>query len=242
MKKVFALILAVITLSFCMTACVYEEVGVKLNKDESAEISTTVGLKKDFVDQLSSLGKSAPFEGKETFEKEVGGEKYIAYTETKEYETLDELQAALSEMKYNNDDAEKMWGDENLPVVESDEESDDDETAVEDYRVFKSVEIKKDGSKYIFSAVPNVLGGSMSGYDVDELFKADMTLEMPGKITAYKNGTVDGKTITFDLSKATDDSEFYAECKVPSMVPAFIGIGLAAAAAVAFIVLKKKRK
>ena len=80
------------------------------------------------------------------------------------------------------------------------------------------------------------------GYDVEELFKADMTLEMPGKITAYKNGKVDGKTITFDLSKMTDEDEMYAECKVPSMVPAFIGIGLAAAAAVAFIVLKKKRK
>ena len=107
--------------------------------------------------------------------------------------------------------------------------------------MFKSVEIKKDGSKYIFTAVPNVIGGSMSGYDVEELFKADMTLEMPGKITAYKNGKVDGKTITFDLSKMTDEDEMYAECKIPSMVPAFIGIGLAAAAAVAFIVLKKRK-
>ena len=242
MKRVIAVILSTFALSGMLSGCVYQGIDVKLNKNGSGNVAVTIGLKKDFVDQLSSLGKSAPFEGKETFEKEVGGEKYIAYTETKEYETLDELQAALSEMKYNSDDAEKMWGDENLPVVESDEESDDDETAVEDYRVFKSVEIKKDGSKYIFCAVPNVIGGSMSGYDVDELFRADMTLEMPGKIKAYKNGTVDGKTITFDLSKATDDSEFYAECKVPSMVPAFIGIGLAAAAAVAFIVLKKKRK
>ncbi|MBO4869576.1 MAG: hypothetical protein J5585_07685 [Clostridia bacterium] len=241
MKRVIAAIISTFALAGVLSGCVYQGVDVKLNKNGSGSVAVTIGLKKDFVDNLSSLGQSDPFEGKETFEKEVGGEKYIAYTETTEYSNLDELQKALSEMKYKSDAADEVLGDEDLPAIEGEDEETVTEEEVEDYRVFKSVEIKKDGSKYIFTAVPNVIGGSMSGYDVEELFKADMTLEMPGKITAYKNGKVDGKTITFDLSKMTDEDEMYAECKIPSMVPAFIGIGLAAAAAVAFIVLKKRK-
>ena len=72
MKKFFAIILAAVTLTLCLTGCVYEDLNVKLNKDGTGSIATTVGLKKDFVDQM--LGGQNPFEGKETQEIEVDGE------------------------------------------------------------------------------------------------------------------------------------------------------------------------
>ena len=64
---------------------------------------------------------------------------------------------------------------------------------------------------------------------------------MPAKVTAYKNGTVDGNKVTFDLSDLNEETQLYAECKATSKVPAFIGLGLAVVAVVAFIVLRKRK-
>ena len=74
MKKILAIVLSVITLSFCLTGCVYEDLSVKLNKDETGSIAATIGLKKDFVDQM--MNGQNPFDGKETKEIEYDGDKY----------------------------------------------------------------------------------------------------------------------------------------------------------------------
>lgn len=52
MKKIIAIILSAITLSLCLTGCVYEDLSVKLNKNGTGSVSATVGLKKEFVDQM----------------------------------------------------------------------------------------------------------------------------------------------------------------------------------------------
>ena len=175
MKKFFAIILAAVTLTLCLTGCVYEDLNVKLNKDGTGSIATTVGLKKDFVDQM--LGGQNPFEGKETQEIEVDGDKYIAYTETKDYTSFEEIEKALSDMTYDTGD----FGDTTEPVNDETEEviaepadSEDsagdffltdpvDETPAvsSDNHIFKSVEIKKDGSKYVFDAVLNKVEGQV---------------------------------------------------------------------------------
>ena len=110
MKKFFAIILATVTLALCLTGCVYEDLNVKLNKDGTGSIAATVGLKKDFVDQM--MGGQNPFEGKETQEIEVDGDKYIAYTETKEYASFEEIEKALADMTYETGD----FGDMSEPV------------------------------------------------------------------------------------------------------------------------------
>ena len=61
MKKIFALVLAAVTLALCLTGCVYEDLSVKLNKDGTGSIAATVGLKKDFVDNM--MAGADPFEG-----------------------------------------------------------------------------------------------------------------------------------------------------------------------------------
>ena len=99
MKKILAIVLSVITLSLCLTGCVYEDLSVKLNKDETGSIAATIGLKKDFVDKM--MNGQDPFDGKETKEIEYDGEKYIAYTEVTDYVSFDEIAKALSEMTYD---------------------------------------------------------------------------------------------------------------------------------------------
>ena len=250
MKKILAMLLAAVTLALCLTGCVYEDLSVKLNKDETGSIAATIGIKKDFVDQM---GVQNPFEGKETKEIEYDGEKYIAYTEVTEYASFEEIAKALSEMTYDTEDYDvptenEVDGDTDAEIPEETETSVIDEwltgTSTEektDNHIFKSVEIKKDGSKYIFDAVLNKAEGQVQGYDFSDIFKVNISVEMPAKVTAYKNGTVDGNKVTFDLSDLNEETQLYAECKATSKVPAFIGLGLAVVAVVAFIVLRKRK-
>ncbi len=255
MKKIIVLILAAVMLAFCLTGCVYEDMNIKLNKDGTGSIATTVGLKKDFVDQM--LGGQNPFEGKETQEIEVDGDKYIAYTETKEYASFEEIEKALADMTYEtgdfgdmSDPVENELEDVNTEPADSEDSDGDffltepvDETPAvsKDDHIFKSVEIMKDGSRYVFDAVLNKVEGQIQGYDMSDVFKVSISVEMPAKISAYKNGTVDGKKITFDLSDMSEELELYAECKTASVVPVIICGVLVVASIVAFIVIRKRK-
>ena len=254
MKKIFALVLAVVTLALCLTGCVHEELGIKLNKDGTGSIAATVALKKDAYEQLAAFGGD-PFEGKETFEVEYDDEKYIAYTETKEYASFEEIEKALAELTYDTD----LFGDVDADEDEYDVEIEDDifeddvvildpVTEVEptedaDTHIFKYVEITKDGSKYVFHAVLNPLAGDLDGTDMSDIYKVGISVEMPAEVTAYKNGTVDGKKVTFDLSDMGKEIELYAECKTTSAVAAIVGITLTlGAVALAIFAVLKKRK
>ena len=141
MKKIIALLLTVVSLAFCLTGCVYEELGVKLNKDGTGSIETTIGLKKEFVKQLTELGGSDPFDGKETTEIEYDGETYIAFTDTKEYETFEDMEKALAEMTFNAngmDGAFTSQPDDDTGVTLQTE----DATVNTETSFFKSVKIK----------------------------------------------------------------------------------------------------
>lgn len=240
MKKIIALLLTVVFLALCMTGCVYEELGVKLNKDGTGSIETTIGLKKEFVKQLAELGGSDPFDGKETTEIEYDGETYIAFTDTKKYETFEEMEKALAEMTFDSNGMESAFtsqpDDDTGVSIQTEDATVDTETPF-----FKSVKIEKDGSTYVFDAVLNAAEGTVEGYDLSDILKVNISVEMPAKITKYKNGKVDGKKIVFDLSDISEETELYAECKVSSPVPAIIGIVLAVAAVAAFIFLRKRK-
>lgn len=255
MKKIIAILLAALTPTLFLTGCAYEDLNVKLNKNGTGSIAVTVGLRKDLADELTS-GRN-PFEGKETEEVEVDGETYIACTEVKEYGSFEEIEKALSEMTFDSgdfagvSDIEEQTSDETDEHVSLDGFSDDliltdpeeEETKTnEDGRIFKSVSVRKDGSKYIFHAVVNKIGGQIQGYDVSDIFRIDITVEMPASIRTYMNGTVEGKKVTFDLSDMSKETELYAECKVASVVPIIVCGVIAAGCLAAFFILKKKKK
>lgn len=240
MKKIIALLLTVVSLALCLTGCVYEELGVKLNKDGTGSIETTIGLKKEFVKQLTELGGSDPFDGKETTEIEYDGETYIAVTDTKKYESFEDMEKALAEMTFDSNGMESAFtsqpDDDTGVSIQTEDATVDTETPF-----FKSVKIEKDGSTYVFDAVLNAAERTVEGYDLSDILKVNISVEMPAKITKYKNGKVDGKKIVFDLSDISEETELYAECKVSSPVPAIIGIVLAVAAVAAFIFLRKRK-
>ena len=248
MKRYIALVVAAISLVLCLAGCAREDMTIKMNKDGTGAFSVTVAIKEAYYEELKDLGVD-PFKDKESFEAEYDGEKYIGVTETKEYASFEEMQKALSELEYetdllngNDEEEDIVFEDiESGEVVLSDGE--DESEDIEDSHIFKNVEITKDGSKYVFSAVMNKLEGDAHGQKLADVVKVSVTIEMPAKITEYKgDNKPDGNRIVYDISNLDEDVELYAACKVVSKVPAIIGLGIAVVAGVACIILKKKRK
>ena len=245
-----ALILTALSMTICLTGCFYEELNVKLNKNGSGSVGMCVGFEKEFYNK--NLCDSDVFKGKETTEIEYDGKTYITYTETTGYETFEDIEKALLEMTYDSDQFEGCFNNVSGEDEPAENEEQTGETVVgasdalfpeftKDQHVFKSVSIKKDGSVYVFDAVLNKSESGFEGFDLDDTVKFNITVEMPAKVTAYKNGKVDGKKVTFDLSGGEKEVELYAECKTASKVPAIIGIVLALGATVAFFVIRKKK-
>lgn len=230
MKKIFAFLLAAVMLTLCFTGCVYEDLTVELNKDETGSISATIGIEKSFAGQM--MGARDPFEGKETKEVEYDGKTYITYTETEEYDSFEKIAAALTDMTYDTESIDNYTVAENGVVAEG---------VLKNNHIFKSAEIKKDGSRYVFEAVLNKIEGQVQDYDMSDVFKIGITVKMPAKITAYKNGTVDGRSVTFNISDISEETELYAECKAASIVPVIICGVLVVGSVMAFFIIKKRK-
>ena len=96
-KKIFALVMAVMMLATMLTGCIQNDIGVKMNKDGTGSISATIGIEKDFYQNLKQMG-SDPFEGKTMTEYTYEDSTYVAYTEVKEYSSYEEMEKALLSM------------------------------------------------------------------------------------------------------------------------------------------------
>ncbi len=248
-KKIFTLILAVTALAMMLTGCIQNDIGVKLEKDGSGSISATIGIEKEFYENLKGLG-SDPFEGKETTEYTYEDSTYVAYTEVKKYSSYEEMEKALLEMTYETElieEAEKSQ-DEETDGDEADTPPVYDEPAKpeQDNHIFSSVNIEKNSgifySSYTFNAVMNPQSNEGLDYDVNDTFKVTLTVEMPEEITQSKGGKVDGNKITFDIADITESQEFAATCEANNTgVVIGIVIGLVVIVAGVFCLIKFKK-
>ena len=228
-KKVFALLMSTIMLLSLLTGCIHQDMGVKMNKDGTGSITTTLGIEKDFYEQLKSMG-SDPFEGKTVSEYQYDGKTYVSYAETKEYSSYEDMEKALLDMTYETklvEDAQNAETEDEpiekedgnidgvFDVVIGDEEKEEtkDETPApttpaQDNHIFSSVNIEKNGgifySSYTFAAVLNPQNGEGLDYDLNETFKVTLTVEMPTEITGAKGGTVEGNKVVFDIADHCD--------------------------------------
>jgi hypothetical protein len=231
--------------------------GVKMNKDGTGSITTTLGIEKDFYEQLKSMG-SDPFEGKTVSEYQYDGSTYVSYAETKEYSSYEEMEKALLEMTYETEMLEDAQGteveDEHSVEEESndifditiEEEKEDAPAPAQDNHIFSSVNIEKNGgifySSYTFAAVLNPQNGDGLDYDLNETFKVTLTVEMPTEITGAKGGTVEGNKVVFDIADITATQELAATCEENNtglVIGIVIGLVVLVAGAVCLIKFKK---
>jgi len=101
-KKITAITLCIVMLLSLFTGCVQNDIGIKMNKNETGSISATIGIEKSFYENLKQLG-SDPFEGKTITEYTYEDSTYVSYTEVKEYDSYEEMENALLEMTYETD-------------------------------------------------------------------------------------------------------------------------------------------
>ena len=262
-KKVLALLMSTIMLLFLLTGCIHQDMGVKMNKDGTGSITTTLGIEKDFYEQLKSMG-SDPFEGKTVAEYQYDGSTYVSYAETKEYSSYEDMEKALLEMTYETEIIEEAQNAENEDVEEDAENPDDifdvtieepetvrveavaPTTPAQDNHIFSSVNIEKNGgifySSYTFAAVLNPPNGDGLDYDLNETFKVTLTVEMPTEITGAKGGTVEGNKVVFDIADITATQELAATCEENNtglVIGIVIGLVVLVAGAVCLIKFKK---
>ena len=256
-KKVFALLMSTIMLLSLLTGCIHQDMGVKMNKDGTGSITTTLGIEKDFYEQLKSMG-SDPFEGKTVSEYQYDGSTYVSYAETKEYSSYEEMEKALLEMTYETEMLEDAQGteveDEHSVEEESndifditiEEEKENAPAPAQDNHIFSSVNIEKNGgifySSYTFVAVLNPQNGDGLDYDLNETFKVTLTVEMPTEITGAKGGTVEGNKVVFDIADITATQELAATCEENNtglVIGIVIGLVVLVAGAVCLIKFKK---
>jgi len=256
-KKIFALVMAVAMLAMMLTGCIQNDIGVKMNKDGTGSISATIGIEKDFYQNLKQMG-SDPFEGKTTTEYTYEDTTYVAYTEVKEYSSYEEMEKALLEMSYDteliedaqqsqddgmNGENEEFDGNGEDVIVIPDTEPAATET---DNHIFSSVNIEKNSgifySSYTFNAVMNPQSNEGLDYDMNDAFKVTLTVEMPFKITGTKGGTVDGNTVSFNIADITESQEITATCE-ENNTTVIIGITLIFIAIVAgaFCFIKSRK-
>ncbi len=242
-KKIFALAMAVMMIAVMLTGCIQNDIGVKLNKDGTGSISATLGIEKDFYENLKQMG-SDPFEGKETTDYIYEDNTYVAYTEVKEYDSYEDMEKALLEMTYETELVDSAQGsmDEDMDTDEvvSDEPVEEAEAPAQDNHIFSDVKIEKTGgifsSTYSFHAVMNPQSNADSDSDVNDTFQVTLSVEMPAEITASQGGKAEGNKVTFDIADITEAKEMSAECEVRN-TGAVIGVAVGIVVVIAAVLI-----
>lgn len=245
-KKVISLLLSAVLLLGLLCGCIHQDMGVKMNKDGTGSITTTLGIEKEFYQQLKDEG-SDPFAGKTVTEYEFEGDTYVAYAETKSYSSYAEMEKALLAMTYETD----MLEDAQAPETEEGEDVTVETIAAsapaEDNCIFSSVSIQKSSgvfySSYTFNAVLNSQSSEGLDYDLNKIFKVTLTVEMPADVTGAKGGKIEGKKVIFDIADITTAQELSATCE-ENNTGLVIGIvvGLVVLAVIAVFLLKQHKK
>ena len=214
MKKHIMLLMAIVCMFAMLTGCVQQDIGVAINADGTGTVSATIGIEEEAYEQLVGMGSDI-FEGKETSTYEYDGNTYVSYTETKEYESYENMEKALLEMTYESDVLEDLDTE--------DLEADTFEEAAEPTPIFKNVSIEKNTglfySTYTFKAElnPQEITGTEDTemerpIDTDSL-RMTFTITMPSDITQASGGKIEANKVVFEIDDITETQEFSVICE-----------------------------
>ena len=246
MKKTIILLLTAMIFAFVLTGCVRSDIGITLNKNGTGSVAASFGIEKTVYEQLKTM-RTDVFEGKTTTEQSYDGATYVMYTETKEYGSYAEIMNALLELTYNTDKLEQFEDAEAEPDYDpSDYTLYTPEKEKKDGHIFASVDIDRLSgifySVYSFRATVNPPVTDEENTDSEVDYKVTITVNMPDRITHSKGGTVEGNTITYDLSDISSPTEIAAVSEL-NHYGVVLGIcgGLIVVVAVLFIFIKRKK-
>lgn len=263
MKKVITLFLCSILMLCVLTGCIHQDIGIKMNRDGTGSMTTSLGIEKGFYQQLKDSG-SDPFDGKEVTEYKYDGNTYISCSEVKKYNSFDELEKALLELTLETEpieDTQMIQGtDMDIETNQTETNPDADHESIngegfgqtsegskseQETRLFSSVHIEKSEglfqSTYTFHAVLNAQSSEGTDYNLNDIFKVTLSVEMPAKITDVTGGTAEGNKVVFDITDITQSQEMHASCS-DANISRIVGISLIVVIMIAGIVYLFKTK
>ena len=209
--------MAIVCMFAMLTGCVQQDIGVAINADGTGTVSATIGIEEEAYEQLVGMGSDI-FEGKETSTYEYDGNTYVSYTETKEYESYENMEKALLEMTYESE----VFQDLDTGDLESEMPEESAEPA-EPTPIFKNVSIEKNTglfySTYTFKAELNPQEITETEDTEMELpidtdsFRMTFTITMPSDITQASGGKIEANKAVFEIDDITEAQEFSVICE-----------------------------
>ena len=169
-------IFAALISALLMTGCMKIDMAVELKRDGTASMAITYAMDSEYASEDE-------FEGHEVQHFNFDGKDYVGYSETIEYRSYAQMS---QDLMTQSEDGATMFSSANAD---------------------KNTGLFKD--TYVFDAVTeNLVGEAGTGEDdidsetskmMAQMIDATFSVTMPGKITAYSGGTLEGNTVTYQL-------------------------------------------
>lgn len=271
MKKRILLIISILFIvTILFSGCMFQDIGVKLSKKNGGTITMTFGLKKDIYNKLVADGKD-PFENMETTEYKYNDSIYVAYSETKTFATYDALASALLDISYNTDFINENFNQnynskstspttplDISPSLSTEEEKPSEKT--DSMKIFEAVSITRKQffiqSEYTFNATfkahqieyKNEFNEETEGeveYDLGNIYRFSLSVEMPGNIVSHSEGSINGNIITFNVTDVSQKQDIFVTSQTDNdyIIYTAIGIlGLLAILVVCFVIASKPKE
>lgn len=235
-NRIIALLLLTIAALTLLTGCMRSDIDVNIAADGTGSVGVAFGINENYYNSILEYGNN-PFEGKETVLLQDGDNTYVCVVENTEYNSYEEIEAALLALEYNTD-------------LYEDPEPDADTVPTEDLHIFKDVSIsRKNGvfyNSYTFKASINPQ--SVSGYEdvlqgvgINDVYKVALTVTLPDKITKAEGGEIEGKTVRFVVDDITEEAEFVAQSEATNFVVIIGAIAVLVLTIIIFLFLSKKK-
>lgn len=226
MRKRAKILALVLLLILTLSGCLKVDMSVRLNSDETGSLTAQFAISKEAYDYLKSFDSSGdPFDGQEYFEIVEDGVTYVAFKETKENLTFDEIAKYLVEG--GEEDKEALTGSDSL--FESVEITKTSGFLSNEYSfVASTIRVQKDTDDADNGL--GDIGADLDGFGnslAESLSKFTLTIEMPGKISHNSNGKVEGNKVVFTISDFTQGNILSVHSK-DGLTSTYIYIGFAA--------------
>lgn len=212
--KGIAFTLLLLTLLSVLTGCLRSGVDITVNDDDTGQVEVSFGISRDYYQMILSEYGTEPYEGKATTEITDGDTTYICVSETKKFQTLDELKDILLSLEYTSEETESIFSS-----MESDGTSDSEEAEKTDTHIFKTADVSKEdlffSQSYTLHLVTNAMesGGSedeLFSIPTDSVFRVLLNITLPGTIHA-EGAVIHDNTASYTITDLENENVIHVE-------------------------------
>lgn len=195
MKKRIIAYSLLLLITLLLTGCLKQSVAVEMKKNGKGSVVSTLFVEEQTYQELLKAGND-PFNGEETEVSESDGYTWRSCTERVTCKSYEEIEDALLDLRFRVDlidDPTLTYGIEPTPI-------------------FSEVHVEKESTLFVntysFRATINPQSVSTEDYDITEIYKLSLTVDIPGKGHSIEGGTLDDGVATFEIESVAEESTY----------------------------------